>query len=151
MKLKVLLVEDDYIQRGNVRQAVENGIEADVETKSTESEFQRDFEVIASNPPQIAIVDVMLRWADPAPDMPSAPPEVTANPEQAGLRCASMLRSDPRTSGVKVILYSVFDKDDFGAEPPEGTDCLVKELDYENLIEVLRSATYIGPVSKLLQ
>src|SRR5258707_9957438 len=99
MKLKVLLVEDDHIQPANVRQAIESAIEAEVETKSTEWEFQRDFEAIASNPPQIAVLDIMLRWANPARDMPPAPAEVTSNPEHAGLRCASRLLDDQRTRG----------------------------------------------------
>jgi PleD family two-component response regulator len=138
MKLKVLLVEDDHIQRANVRQAIENALDAEVATISTESEFHRDFERIAANPPQIAVVDVMLRWANPASDMPLAPAEVSSNPEQAGLRCASLLRNDERTNGVEVILYSVLPNDSFGAPVPEGTECLVKELDYQNLIDAMK-------------
>ena len=139
MKLKILLVEDDYIQRSNVREAIENAIDADVETKSTEWEFQRDFEKIADAPPQVAVLDVMLRWADPDANMPLPPEEVTKNPEQAGLRCANRLLDDERTRGVKVILYSVLAEEDLGKVPPQGVDCLIKELDYQNLIDRLKS------------
>jgi hypothetical protein len=51
MRLRVLLLEDDHLQRKDVQQALEKGLEAEVETKTTESEFHRDFEKIASNPP----------------------------------------------------------------------------------------------------
>ena len=139
MKLRVLLVEDDHIQRQNARQAIENAIEAEVETKSTEWEFQRDFEAIAANPPHVAVLDIMLRWANPAADMPSAPTDVTSSSE-AGLRCARRLLSDERTRDVKVLLYSVLAKDDLGERPPEGADCVIKEVDFENLIERIRGA-----------
>ncbi len=137
MKLRVLLVEDDHFQRENVRQAIENAIKAEVETKSTEWEFQRDFEAIAANPPHVAVLDIMLRWANPAADMPIPPPDVTSSSE-AGLRCASRLLNDLRTREVKVLLYSVLAKEDLGDRPPEGADCIIKELDFENLIEKLK-------------
>ena len=138
MKLRVLLVEDDHIQRANARQAIESAFDAEVETKSTESEFQRDFEAIASNPPHIAVLDIMLRWANPVLDMQPAPSEVTSQPQHAGLRCASLLK-DPRTSAVKVILYSVLSSDDLGVRPPEGADWIIKDLDFQNLIESIRA------------
>ncbi len=139
MKLKVLLLEDDHIQRANVRQAIEDAIEAEVFTKNTEWEFKRDFELIATNPPQVAVLDIMLRWANPAPEIPKAPDEVTSHPELAGLRCASLLLGDRRTQDVKVILYSVLAKDDLSEAPPPGADCLVKELDYQNLVDKLKA------------
>ena len=85
MKLRVLLVEDDHIQRDNARHAIERVIEAEVETISTEWEFQRDFEAIAANPPDIVVLDIMLRWTNPAAEMPLPPAEVTSSSE-AGLR-----------------------------------------------------------------
>jgi len=140
MKLKVLLVEDDHIQRENARQAIESAIDAEVETKNTEWEFQRDFEAIAKNPPDVAVLDIMLRWANPAADMPIAPGEVTAKPEQAGLRCARRLLDDERTHAVKVILYSALAKDDLSADPPKGAECLSKDFDAQNLIEKIKEA-----------
>ena len=88
----------------------------------------------AENPPHVAVLDNMLRWANPAADMPLPPAEVTSSSE-AGLRCANRLLSDHRTRDVKVLLYSLLAKDDLGERPPEAADCLIKELDFENLIE----------------
>jgi DNA-binding NarL/FixJ family response regulator len=93
MKLRILLLEDDHMQREDIRQALIQELGAQVETKTTESEFRQDFEAITANPPDVAVLDVMVRWAGPSRVMPVAPDEVTRNPEQAGLRCARLLRS----------------------------------------------------------
>lgn len=135
MKLRILLVEDDHLQSSGVRRALEASVGANVETKSTESEFQSDFDAIAANPPQVVVMDAMLRWANPSPSMPSAPEHVLRNPEGAGLRCARRLRQDPRTKGVKVILYSVLAEEDFGGTLPSDVIPLIKENDWQNLID----------------
>src|ERR1035441_4558333 len=82
MKLRILLLEDDHMQREDIRQALVKELGAQVEIKTTESEFRRNFEVIAANPPDVAVLDVMVRWATPSHDMPAAPDEVTRNPEK---------------------------------------------------------------------
>src|SRR5208283_1575579 len=117
--LRVLLVEDDHVQRNYVRQALEDGLRASVETKTCEWEFRRDFEVVASCPPDAAVLDVMLRWASPSSERAEPPEEST--PYHAGLRCARRLKEDPRTESVKVVLYSVLPKEDIpDIELPEG-------------------------------
>jgi len=108
--LRVLLVEDDHVQRNYVRQALADGLKADVDTKTCEWEFQRDFDLLALNPPDVAVLDIMLRWASPSKDVAEPPKDST--PYHAGLRCAKRLKGDPRTQGVKVILYSVLPKED---------------------------------------
>ena len=110
MRLRILLVEDDFLQRDSIRKALEqNFVGAAVDARASESEFLRDFEAIASNPPDIAVIDVMLRWANPSRDAPS-PPTEPWEPQRAGLRCAQRLHDDDRTSGAKIILYTVFDR-----------------------------------------
>jgi hypothetical protein len=87
----------------------------------------------------VAVLDVMLRWANPSRDMPAAPEEVTDNPQRAGIRCAQQLRDDARTKAVKVILYSVLGKEDMGDAPlPDYVISVVKETDCENLLEKLK-------------
>jgi CheY-like chemotaxis protein len=142
MSYRVLLLEDDYLQSKYARQALEEEFKAEVEveTMSTESEFHRKFEAIAQNPPAVAVVDIMLRWATPSRDMPS-PPEYASPPERAGLRCAQRLRDDERTRDVKLILYSVLDSEYFGdASRPAEAISLVKDIHFEELIEKIREA-----------
>ena len=139
MKLRILLVEDDFLQRDSIRKALEqNFAGAAVDTKPSESEFLRDFEAIASNPPDIAVIDVMLRWANPSRDAPM-PPAEPWEPQRAGLRCAQRVHDDGRTSGAKIILYTVFDRvnmDD--VQPPEGAIWLTKELSFQELIDTVK-------------
>jgi DNA-binding NarL/FixJ family response regulator len=138
MKLRILLLEDDHMQREDIRQALVKELGAQVEIKTTESEFRRNFEVIAANPPDVAVLDVMVRWATPSHDMPAAPDEVTRNPEKAGLRCARLLREAASTKAVKIILYSVLPKEEIGEDDLPGTAYLVKESDWQNLVDEVK-------------
>jgi CheY-like chemotaxis protein len=138
--LKILLVEDDYLQRSYVHQALADSLGAAVETKTCEWEFQRDFDLIASDPPDVAVLDMMLRWASPS-RRGATPPE-DSTPYHAGLRCAQKLSDDPRTRSVRVILYSVLPKEDIpDLWLPEAWVFVVKESDCQNLIDVLRDTT----------
>ncbi|MGA2742443.1 MAG: response regulator [Bryobacteraceae bacterium] len=137
--LKILLVEDDHVQRSYVQQALAESLGATVETKTCESEFVRDFESIASDPPDVAVLDIMLRWASPSRH--GATPPADSTPYHAGLRCAQKLSGDPRTCSVKVILYSVLPKEDIpDFSLPEIAVFVVKESDCQNLIDVVRDA-----------
>lgn len=139
MKLRILLVEDDFLQCDSIRKALEqNFAGAAVDTNASESEFLRDFEAIASSPPDIAVIDVMLRWANPSRDAPNLPTEPW-EPQRAGLRCAQRLHDDGRTSSAKIILYTVFNRvnmDD--VQPPEGAIWLTKELSVQDLIDIVK-------------
>jgi DNA-binding NarL/FixJ family response regulator len=141
MKLRVLLLEDDHMQREDIRQALIQELGAQVETKTTESECRNDFDVIAANPPDVAVLDVMVRWAGPSRNMPVAPDEVTRNPEQAGLRCARLLREATSTKAVKIILYSVLPKEEIGEDELPGTAYLVKEPDWQNLLDAVKEVS----------
>lgn len=138
MKLRVLLLEDDHMQREDIRQALVEALGGQVETKITESEFRHDFDMIAANPPDVAVLDVMVRWASPSRNMPASPDEVTRYPEMAGLRCARLLREVASTKAVKIILYSVLPKEEIGEDELPGTTYLVKEPDWQNLVDEVK-------------
>ena len=141
MKLKVLLIEDDYLQRKSVKKALERELDAEVITKSDEYEFVRDFEQIAEDPPHVAVIDNMLRWASPAREIPDPPNEATAkHPENGGVRCGQRLMQDARTSHVRRIAYSVLGKEDLdsGTVLPDSTLLIVKEHDIHNLIDEVK-------------
>jgi len=141
--LKILLVEDDHIQCGYVVKTFATNLNAEVTTKACESEFQRDFESIASNPPDVAILDIMLRWASPSRTGNTAPSDLT--PYHAGLRCARALESDPRTRNVKIVLYSVFPKEDFADSLlPQDATFVVKEPNCQNLIDAVNDLQVAG-------
>ena len=133
-RLRILLVEDDHLQANDLEKTLEAEFGAEVQTFSTEHEFVRQFWTIAENPPDVAILDRMLRWASPSRDM-LAPPEDARDPEQAGVRCAERMAEDERTRPVPVILYSVLGDDG----DTHGIDCVVKEGVFENLIAWIKS------------
>jgi CheY-like chemotaxis protein len=134
MSLRVLLLEDDAQQRRDLEHLLEHEFHAKVESRATESEFRDAFEKIAANPPDLAVLDVMVRWTNPTRESISLPDEAQ-KPETAGLRCAQMLRESERTKDVKVILYSVLPKEHLGERNiPAGVDAVVKETDFEDLL-----------------
>jgi DNA-binding NarL/FixJ family response regulator len=134
--LKILLVEDDHLQCSYIRQALADSFDAIVETKTCELEFQRDFEAIAADSPDVAVLDIMLRWASPSRGG-SEPP--TETPYHAGLRCARKLAADLRTQGVKIVLYSVLPKEEFpNSMLPDRAVFVVKEPDCQNLIDTVK-------------
>jgi hypothetical protein len=111
MKHEILLLEDDGIQTEEVTEAITAKFpQVTIAAIRTESEFRQEFEKIAADPPKVAILDRMVRWAAPSRHMPEAEKEITRTPQKAGLRCAKMLQDDPRTAAVKIVLYSIFPK-----------------------------------------
>lgn len=112
--MNILIVEDDAAQASWVlRSLADILVGITVKTISTESEFRREFERIAIDCPQIVIMDVMLRWADPSPNIVLPPADVTREGMfKAGLRCARMLTQDRRTRGGFILMHSVLDRRD---------------------------------------
>jgi CheY-like chemotaxis protein len=136
MPLNILLVEDDHIQRSDICAAIEQAVQGTVSTLCCEWDFQTKFEEIASNPPDLVVMDVMLRWQAPSRNL--EPPPSGHPPESAGLRCAARLRSDARTQSVKVILYSVFPPESIAdLAVPGRVLWVVKELDLQNLFDAI--------------
>lgn len=138
MKLRILLLEDDYMQRDDIREALTKALGAQVDTITTESEFQHDFDAIAGNPPDVAVLDVMVRWESPSRNMFAPSDEVTKNPDQGGLRCARQLLDAASTKAVKIILYSVLPKEESAKDQMPGISYLVKEADWQNLVDEVK-------------
>lgn len=147
MKLKILFLEDDHRQRTPTREALEAGLDAEVETKRTEWEFVRDFEAIASSRPHVVVIDAMLQWGN-APGMEKPSDEITRNPQKAGVRCVQKLRDDPRTAGLPVVVYSIFPRQDLlGMGLPANTATVSKEPEFENLLEKIREIAIQAPAT----
>jgi CheY-like chemotaxis protein len=107
----ILIVEDDPLHLVAIEKTLASEFGGPMKTRRfrTESEFYHGFENIASEVWSLAIIDLKIRWATPAPDMPQPPDEVMSGGHMyAGLRCRERLRSDYRTADVPVILYSSY-------------------------------------------
>lgn len=140
----ILIVEDDYSQAELIEDAFRKDpyfAQAEFDRISTESHFRMRFDEIARNPPDVIILDVMLRWADPAPDMEPPPAEVRSEGFwRAGIRNAKLLAQDPRTKDIPSVLYTISEDVDIkgmGWEPKP--HYLAKDSALDPLVHLVRS------------
>src|SRR5262245_13291653 len=109
--MKILLVEDDYLMTDWLYPKLEEEFpNAEIDKISTESEFYSRLVSIAVNPPDIILMDVMLRWADPSPDLQSPPREVQEGGFfRAGLRCQRLLSKKTQPNQIPVVLFTTLE------------------------------------------
>jgi len=120
--ITIKIVEDDQRHAGDVvRMLLSEFPEAHVEVIRTESQFRSELHSLQNNPPDLIILDMMLRWSDP-----TIPPGAATSPEggfeKAGLRCFQLLQSDVRTKSLPVIFVTALSEralvSSIGAYPP---------------------------------
>jgi CheY-like chemotaxis protein len=115
-----LIVEDDKLQFSYIKNGIRQGryfSESRIERIATEWEFIGKFESLATEKPDVILLDIMLRWTDPAPDMTLPPADIAEEGFfRAGVRCEQRLAVDPRTRNIPVIVYSILEKTDFDGE-----------------------------------
>jgi CheY-like chemotaxis protein len=141
-KLQILVLEDDHLQAQDLKTELERlDLDVDVQIIDSEHGFMKALPQIQANPPDLAILDRMVRWAHPSPDMP-APPEADWDPEHAGLRCAELLQADKLTKSTKILLYSVLGEDG----DINGFECIVKDNDFDNLLSRVKALLSHQPV-----
>ena len=112
--MKILIVEDDHLQVDLIRARLQSAItHLGVRVVSTESEFRARLSEIEADTPDVIVMDVMLRWADPEPELKRPPKDIhDEGYYRAGLRCQRLLAERERTRNVPVILYTVLDRND---------------------------------------
>jgi hypothetical protein len=108
----------------------------------TESEFYHHIPDFIKAPPDLFLLDVMVKWADSSEKMP-APPEEVAREKyfRAGLRCRKLLLEHQRTASIPVILYTVLeqvDMDHVTTNLPKNTWFAAKTADFRNLIPIIK-------------
>jgi CheY-like chemotaxis protein len=144
--MRIVIAEDDKFQADQVvRDLSEVFPEAAVTLFQTEKEFRDGLESIAMDPPDIFILDIMMKWTDQRLDRNPAPPDVKAGKfHRAGFRCLELLRRGDKTRDVPVILYSVVDSAEFKPEVsalPSNVKMLPKMETLYNLIAAIREMT----------
>ena len=150
--MRLVLVEDDYLQAEWLCEALESrfqGISIDV--LETELEFLQSLTRFEASPPSIFVVDVMLRWTNPSPQMQPAPETVRENGAfRAGLRIETLIRKSSSLAHIPVLFYTVLQEQDFGSElnsqPASNTLLLSKEPEPEALFDAIQA--FVSVASK---
>jgi CheY-like chemotaxis protein len=142
--MKILLVEDDHFQVEDICEELEASFPGvEVETLDSENAFYVRLERLEEDTPDVIIMDVMVRWTRPSPDMPPAPPEVDKEMYyRAGFRCIKRLAEHKEAKRINVILYTVLEIGDIRAELdalPMSVTYLAKEAGYSKFIRAIRS------------
>jgi hypothetical protein len=112
--MRVVVVEDDYLQAESIQTWLcDAWPHIEIERIETEQEFRDQLVIQSTHPPDAFIVDVMLRWSDPSPDIDVAPDDIREQGfSQAGLRCVELLQEGIETQQVPIVIYSILDKEE---------------------------------------
>lgn len=150
--MRLLIVDDDWLHTEFLRREVNRTFSSStVDQIHTELEFRDRFEEIASNPPDVIILDLMILWADPLPKLSALPTDVQIGGfYQAGLRCQALLAADERTSKLPVILHSVMDGDEIDMiQMPPNVQIVPKAMDMSRLVARIRSLIIAAGISRV--
>jgi len=147
--MKVLVVEDDYLQADWIQRNLERALPGiTIYYINTELEFRSRLDYIAGATPDVIVMDIMLRWANPDPNLQLPPEEVKEGGfYRAGLRCQKLLANDERTKDIPVIFYTVLEPYDLESELQQlsgNITYLRKESDLTSLIYRIRDLTQRG-------
>jgi hypothetical protein len=132
---RILILEDDQIQADDLIHRLDR-LGSPVDLISTEAQFRkrlRDGDVKVYS---LAIVDMMLRWTDPAPDMEPPPQDVIEEGSYtAGLRCCRALAS----KGVRCIVFTALSPSAIPRKPGDEFEIIHKGGDgYATLFDRIR-------------
>lgn len=116
--MRVVLVEDDYLQAESISAWLrEAWPHVEIDRIETEYEFRSQLTSLSAHPPDVVIIDVMLRWNNPSLAFDKPPDEIQREGSyRAGLRCVELLKQNVDTERVPVVLYSVLDEADVEAQ-----------------------------------
>jgi CheY-like chemotaxis protein len=141
--LHFVVVEDDHLQEEPLADHLRAVFsDAQVITISTEEEFRERLPALRAGVPDLVLMDVMLRWADPRPGIPEPPREVLSGGYyRAGQRCAQLMLDDPVLRAVPVVLFTILERSDLerdGQRLPANTSYIGKNVELDVLVRHVR-------------
>jgi CheY-like chemotaxis protein len=110
----ILIVDDDYLQAEWVIDRLKKSFSnSKITWMETEYEFRANLDELTTNPPDVIIMDVMLSWTRPGPDMPEWPADVRDEGfYTAGFRCEKLLSDNKKLKNIPLIFYTVLERAD---------------------------------------
>jgi len=144
MSPRFVIVEDDHLQKGPLEANLQAAFAgAQITTFISEHQFSENIHTLQNSPPDLILMDVMLRWTIPSPNSPAPPAEVAEGGYyRAGLRCANLLLANERLREVPVVLYTILEQADLerdGNRLPANCSYVGKSGDIEVLLRKARA------------
>jgi len=140
--MKVLIVEDDAIQAGRLESLIHTKFSGVAVVKiDTELKFRKSLPSIKDGEYRVALIDMMLRWTDPSPDMEQPPEEILKEGFfVGGLRCRKLLLE----KRIPSIIFTVLNRE---TSLPRGEDIefVQKGPSYQPVLDKLNK--YLGPAT----
>ena len=132
---RILIIEDDQIQADDLKYRLEQ-LGLPVDQISTEAQFRKRLGQADIKSFGLAIVDMMLRWTDPAPEMEPEPADVIEEGAYtAGLRCCRSLAS----KGVRCIIFTALSPNAIPRRPGDDFEIIHKGGDgYATLLDSIK-------------
>jgi CheY-like chemotaxis protein len=151
----ILIVDDDYLQaEWTIERLKKSFSNSKIEWIETEHDFRSRLDEFAAKPPDVIVMDVMLCWTRPGPNMPEWPEDVEKEGfYTAGFRCEKLLSSHKKLKGVPLIFYTVLERADLIERQYKFVDSsrvylqkshrayLRKESEAEPLVDLIRQLT----------
>jgi hypothetical protein len=114
---KIVWLEDDHIQREGTIPTLRRAVpDMELDEVSSESEFVRRINEWTKNPPDLFMLDMMVRWTDyklPEDQRTPEPPRVREEGySRAGVRCLDFLRQHQELATVPVLFYTILERQD---------------------------------------
>lgn len=115
MQRNILIVEDDNMQLDMIQEVLFRTFR-DVQFSDiqTEHEFYQEIPTILASPPDLILMDLMLRWTHPAPpsEMPPMPEDVESQGYyRAGIRCIRKIMA-ASSEPPPILLFTVLADED---------------------------------------
>ena len=140
--MKVLVLEDDQFQAHDIKRYLSSTFNCDVICIATELSFKRKLESGELDHCNVAVVDMMLRWTDPSPDMELPPGDVLKSGRySAGVRCCAALK----LKNIPCVIYTALDVDTVSVLAQQKYPIVNKSVGYDALTEEIRQLLFQPP------
>jgi len=140
---KILILEDDATMSDWLQESIERdfvNMNPEVEVLESESEFVLQwvpqFEKSPKHPPDVIVIDIMLKWTSPARNQPPRPLDaIKGGYVRGGLRCFDLIRNHHLLSRSHVILLTILTKNDLdNVLSKEEREAFRRKLEHAELI-----------------
>jgi CheY-like chemotaxis protein len=141
--MRILIVEDDHLQEGPFAEHLQDAFPAArIDTVPTEKDFRERLPRLRAEPPDVVVMDVMLRWDFPRRDAAPAPDDVREGGYHwAGVRCAQLMAADPDLGRTPVVFCTIVERADLerdGRSLPANSRYVRKSADLDGLTRTIR-------------